>query len=130
MINQRHKVQLRTGYTKSTVMFESGADREGAERKSKDYDLLSFGIPIVRKATQRLDFYEFDNLKRHLPQLGSMAEFITAERYLGKIKLEVSGLPEQIESLTPDEKLDATTQILDTIAGIIASDKIEFKGTK
>lgn len=130
LINQRHKVQLRTGYTKSTVVFESSADRESAERKSKDYDLLSFGIPIVRKATQRLDFYEFDNLKRHLPQLSSMAELITSERYLGQIKLEVSGLPEQIENLTPDEKLDAATQILDTIAGVIASDKVEFKGTK
>lgn len=130
LINQRHKVVLRTGYTKSTVMFESGADREGAERKSKDYDLLGFGLPIVRKATQRLNFYEFDNLKRHLPQLSSMKEFITSERYLGKIKLEVSGLPEQIENLTPDEKLDAATQILDAIAGVIASDKVEFKGTK
>lgn len=130
LINQRHKVQLRTGYTKSTVVFEAGADREGAERNSKDYDLLSFGIPILRKATQRLDFYEFDNLKRHLPQLCSITELITSERYLGKIKLEVSGLPEQIENLTPDEKLDAATQILDAIAGVIASDKVEFKGTK
>ena len=130
LINQRHKVQLRTGYTKSTVAFEAGGVDKGAERKSKDYDLLSFGIPIMRKATQRLDFYEFDNLKRHLPQLRSMAELITSERYLGKIKLEVSGLPEQIENLTPDEKLDAATQILDTIAGVIASDKVEFKGTK
>ncbi len=131
LINQRHKVQLRTGYTKSTVAFEAGVvDKAGAERKVKDYDLLSFGIPIVRKATQRLDFYEFDNLKLHLPQLRSMTEFITAERYLGKIKLEVSGLPEQIENLTPDEKLDAATQILEVIAEVIASDKVEFKGTK
>jgi len=130
LINQRHKVQLRTGYTKSTVVFESGIDKEGAEQKSKDYDLLSFGIPIVRKATQRLDFYEFDNLKRYLPQLGSMTDLITSERYLGKIKLEVSGLPDQIENLTPDEKLDAATQILDAIAAVIASDKVEYKGTK
>lgn len=130
LINQRHKVQLRTGYTKSTVAFEAGVDREGADRKSKDYDLLSFGAPIVRKATQRLDFYEFDNLKRHLPRLRSMTEFITSEHYLGKIILEVSGLPEQIENLTPDEKLDAATQILDAIAEVIASDKVEFKGTK
>ena len=131
LINQRHKVQLRTGYTKSTVAFEAGvAEKAGAERKAKDYDLLSFGVPIVRKAIQRLDFYEFDNLKLHLPQLRSMTEFITAERYLGKIKLEVSGLPEQIKNLTPDEKLDAATQILEAIAWVIASDKVEFKGTK
>lgn len=130
LIIQRHKVQLRTGYTKSTVMFGAVPDRGGAERKSKDYDLLSFGIPIVRKSIQRLNFYEFDNLKRYLPQLRSVNEFISSERYLGKIKLEVSGLPEQIENLTPDEKLDAATQILDTIAEVIASDKVEFKGTK
>lgn len=130
LINQRHKVQLRTGYTKSTVAFEAAVDREGDDRKSKDYDLLSFGVHIVRKATQRLDFYEFDNLKRHLPQLRSMTEFITSEHYLGSIILEVSGLPEQIENLTPDEKLDAATQILNAIAEVIASDKVEFKGTK
>lgn len=131
LINQRHKVQLRTGYTKSTVAFEAGGvDKTGVERKSKDYDLLSFGVPIVRKATQRLDFFEFDNLKRHLPNLKSVREFITSEQYLGKIKLEVSGLPEQLEKLTPDEKLDAATQILEVIAEVIASDKVEFKGTK
>jgi len=129
-INQRHKVVLRTGYTKSTTMFVSDTGREGAERKSKDYDLLDFGIPIVRKATQRLNFYEFNNLKRHLPQLISMREFITSERYLGKIKLEVSGLPEQIVNLSPDEQLDSAIQILETIAKLISSDKVEFKGTK
>jgi len=130
LINKRHKVLLRTGYTKSTVAFDAVPDKGSAERKAKDYDLLDFGIPIIRKATQRLNFYEFYNLKRHLPQLVSMHEFITAERYLGKIKLEVSGLPEQIENLTADEKLDAATQILNDIAEVIASDKVEFKGTK
>ncbi len=130
LINKRHKVQLRTGYTKSTVAFDAAIGRDGAERKVKDYDLLNFGVPIIRKATQRLSFYQFDNLQRHLPQLRSMQEFITAERYLGKIKLEVSGLQEQIENLTADEKLDAATQILNVIAEVIASDKVEFKGTK
>lgn len=130
LINKRHKVLLRTGYTKSTVAFDAVPDKDSAERKAKDYDLLYFGIPIIRKATQRLSFYEFDNLKRHLPQLVSMQEFITAEHYLGQIKLEVSGLPEQIENLTADEKLDAATQILNDIAEVIASDKVEFKGTK
>lgn len=131
LINKRHKVLLRTGYTKSTVIFDvTTSDKGGAERKPKDYDLLDFGIAIVRKATQRLSFYEFDNLQRHFPQLGSMQEFITGERYLGNTKLEVSGLAAQIDNLTQDEKLDAATQILDGIAGVIASSKVEFEGTK
>ncbi len=131
LINQRHKVALRTGFTKSIVAFEArGTDKSGVERKSKNYDLLSFGVPIIRKAMQRLDFYEFINLKWYLPNLLSVNEFITSDRYLGKIRLEVSGLPEQIGNLTPDQKLDAATQILDSIAGMIASDIVEFKGTK
>lgn len=131
IINQRHKITLLTGYSKSMIAFETaGTDKAGAERKSKDYDLLDFGVSIVRKATQRLDFYEFRNLKKYLPKIQSIDEFITSERYLGKINLEVSGLPEQVANLTADEKLDAATQILDNISNVIASDKIEFKGTK
>lgn len=131
LINQRHKVQLRTGYIMSTIVFEAdGTDNSGAERKSKDYDLLNFGVPIIRKALQRLDFYEFSALKWYLPNLQSVREFIISDRYLGKIRLEVSGLPEHIGNLTPDEKLDAATQILNTIAELIASEKVEFKGTK
>lgn len=130
LINQRHKVQLRTGYMKSSVAFEVGESDKGAERKSKDYDLVSFGIPIIRKAMQRLDFYEFSSLKWYLPNLRSVQEFITSDRYLGKIRLEVSGLQEQISNLSPDGKLDAATQILNTIAAVIVSDKIEFKGSK
>lgn len=130
LINQRHKVQLRTGYIMSSVAFEAGETDKGAEQKAKDYDLLGFGVPVIRKAMQRLEFYEFANLKWYLPNLQSVEEFITSGRYLGKIKLEVSGLPEQISNLSADGKLDAATQILTTIAVVIASDKVEFKGSK
>jgi type III restriction enzyme len=130
LINQRHKVQLRTGYSISSVAFETGGADKGAERKSKDYDLLGFGVQVIRKAMQRLEFFEFANLIWYLPNLRSVQEFITSERYLGNIKLEVSGLSEQISNLSPDCKLDAATQILSTIAAVIDSDKIEFKGSK
>lgn len=131
LIHQRHKVSLRTGYTQSTAVFDMAApDKSGASRVAKDYDLISFGLPIIRKATQRLDFYRFENLKRHLPQLRSMDEFISSDNYLGKINLEVSGLKEQVENLSPDAMLDAAIQVLENIATIIASDKVEFKGTK
>jgi type III restriction enzyme len=124
-------VLLRTGYITSSIAFEvNGQDKSGAERKSKDYDLLSFGVPIIRKAMQRLEFYEFSNLKWYLPNLQSVQEFITSDRYLGRIRLEVSGLPEQIGNLAPHDKLEAATRVLETIADVIASDKVEFKGTK
>ena len=130
IIEQRHKVILRTGYTKSSVAFGAGDSEKAApDRTMKDYDLLDFGVPVVRKAIQRLEFYEFANLRRYLPKLKSIDEFITSARYLKKIRLEVSGLAEQVENLSSDEKLDAAVLVLDTIAEVIASDKVEFKGT-
>jgi len=130
LIDQRHRIALRTGFTKSSMAFEAaGPDNDLPERTLKDYRLVDFSVHILRKAIQRLEFYEFSNLRRFLPNLKSIEEFITSERYLGKIQLEVSGLPGQVENLSPDEKLDAATQVLGVISEVIASDKVEFKGT-
>lgn len=84
----------------------------------------------MQKAVQRLEFYEFTNLKAHLPNLQSVHEFITSDRYIGNIRVEVSGTPEQIENLSAADRLQAATQVLAEIAAVIASDKIEYKGTK
>lgn len=130
LIQQTHKVSLRTGYTKSTVAFEVSGNNKVVNRTSQDHRMRDFGTAIVRKAIQRLEFYEFANLKLYLPHLKSINEFMTSDSYMGKIKIEVSGLPEQVSNLSTEEKLDATTQILNSIAEVIASDKIEYKGSK
>jgi len=130
IINRTHHISLRTGYTKSVVAFEAQGNDRGANKESKDYLLKDFGTAIVRKALQRIEFYEFSTLKKYLPNLKSVTEFITSDSYLGKIKIEVTGLPEQVSNLSPDEKLDAVLQVLNEISGVIASDKIEFKGSK
>jgi len=129
LIEQTHKVSLKTGYTKSNIAFnETSAD--ALDKKEKEYKLSDFGAHIVRKAINKLDFYKFSNLRIHLPNLKSISEFITSENYLGKVKRDVSGLPEQIDNLTPKEKLAAAIKVLEDIAAVIASDKIEFKGSK
>ncbi|MCA8354184.1 DEAD/DEAH box helicase family protein [Burkholderia cepacia] len=130
IINQTHKVSLRTGYTKSIVAFDTPDKDKGANRESQDYKLKDFGVSVIRKAIHRIEFYEFASLKKYLPKLKSVDEFITSERYLGKLKIEVSGLPEQIKELTQDEKLEAAVQVLTVISDVIASEKIEYKGSK
>lgn len=130
VINQLHKVTLRTGYTKSMVAFDNVSTDQNIVKKSVDYHLKDFGVAILRKAIQKIEFYEFSNLKRYLPNLKSINEFINSEDYLGKIKVEITGLPEKVNNLLPDEMLDATIQVLNSISGVISSDKIEFKGSK
>lgn len=129
IIEQTHKVTLKTGYTQSTNAFES-SKAEGVERKEKAYKLTDFGLNVIRKAINKLDFYQFSNLRMILPNLKSITEFITSADYLGKVKLDVSGLPVQISNLSQEEKLEAATKVLEDIAVVLASDKIEFKGSK
>ena len=129
LIEQTHKVTLKTGYTKSSIAFSS-TQTAAVERQEREYKLADFGEHIIRKAINKLEFYQFSNLKSILPNLNSISEFISSKDYLGKIKLDVSGLPEQIENLSPKEKLDASVKVLDDISTVLASDKIDFKGSK
>lgn len=129
IIEQTHKVSLKTGYTNSSVAFGK-TETASVDRKEKEYKLSDFGEHIIRKAINKLEFYQFSNLKKLLPNLNSISEFITSENYLGKIKLDVSGLPEQISNLSPKEKLEASVRVLEDISSVLASDKIKYKGSK
>lgn len=131
LITKVHKVVLRTGQVNSLTAFDVGnMGATGVERKTREFDLGSFGVAIIRKAIQRMGFYRFSNLKHHLPNLKSVQEFITSVDYLGKIRLEISGTAGQLDNLTADAKLDAAVQVLGDIANVISSEKIEYKGTK
>lgn len=124
-----HRVALRTGYARTTAVF-NGAVAAEQEKVEKDFMLVDFGMPILRKALNRLEFYQFKNLKSFLPNLESVRQFITSDNYLGKIKAEVSGTKEQLGTLDPQEKLEITVSVLEKISSSIASEKIEFRGTK
>ncbi len=131
LIQKLYKVQLHTGHSQSSAVFiEQAGGNSAIERKQKDYAIADFGIAILRKAMQKLEFYEFKNLKAYLPNLQSAHEFMTDGRYIGNIRVEVSGTPEHINNLSAGDKLRTATQILAEISEVIASDKVEYKGTK
>ena len=130
LISKPQKVSLYTGISKGVLVFDSLKLDIGIDKTTKDYSLLGFGESVVRKAIQRIEFYKFDNLKHYLPNLKSIHEFITSERYLGKVCVEVSGTTQQVNALSADDKLDAAVQVLTNFAEVIASDKVEYKGTK
>jgi type III restriction enzyme len=125
----RYHVNLRTGFTQSSTIFE-GTTKDEVNKKQRDVNLIDFGIPIIRKALSRLEFYRFDNLRSFLPNIMSIKEFITSKNWLGKIKIEVEGAEESINNLTREEKLNAAIQVLQSISERLQSDKIEYKGTE
>jgi type III restriction enzyme len=123
-----YKVKLRTGFTKLSIIFVD-TEKELLERKSKDYQLVEFGEHVLRTALNRIEFFRFCNLKKYLPQLHSIKEFIRSKNYLLPIKVEVSGLASDVEDLSQQQKLECTLEVLNDIA-LNLPDKIEYKGTK
>lgn len=131
LIRQRHIIQLASGISKTTAIFDEDTKESlSKDRKAKDYQLLEFDIRIIKKAIQKIDFYNFDNLKKFLPKLKSINEFITSDKYLGKVGVEVNGLKDEVENLSTEQKLLITQEVLLNISSIISSDKIEYKGSQ
>jgi type III restriction enzyme len=129
IIAQSFEVKLETGISSTTTIFDN-QNVANIELKEKEYCLADFGINIIRKALNRLEFYKFNNLKSFLPNLKSVSEFITSKNYLGKVKVDIKGLLNQINNLTPKQKLEITINVLGKISQIIISEDVEFKGTK
>lgn len=115
LIAQTHPVKLKTGFNRSSIAFGS-TDTVSPDRVEKEYKLVDFGEHVVRKAINKLEFYQFSNLKKHFPNLTSISEFITSDHYLGNVKLDISGLAEQIANLTPKEKLEAAISVLKEVS--------------
>lgn len=129
IIAQSFEVKLETGISSTTTIFDN-QNVANIELKEKEYGLTDFGINIIRKALNRLEFYKFNNLKSFLPNLKSVSEFITSKNYLGKVKVDIKGLLNQINNLIPKQKLEITINVLGKISQIIISEDVEFKGTK
>lgn len=126
-----YKTSLDTGFSQTgTLMAEAPVGTATIKRKHKDFKLVEFGDNLVRKALNQFEFYKFSNLQGYLPNLESISEFITSDKYLGKVKIEVSGTEEQIANLSKTEMLKIAVGVLNEVEPRIVSDKIEFRGTE
>ncbi|MBF0488072.1 MAG: DEAD/DEAH box helicase family protein, partial [Nitrospirae bacterium] len=131
LIHGHYPFNLHTGQSQTSAVFEeTNSGKATIDRKFRDYKLMVFGVSVIRKAMQRLDFYQFDNLKKLFPNLKSAHEFMTSDLYLAEIIVTISGQSDRINNLLPEDKLQAATKVLIKVADGIVSDKVEYKGTR
>ncbi|NQU67424.1 MAG: DEAD/DEAH box helicase family protein [Candidatus Marinimicrobia bacterium] len=128
-INTVHKYSLETGYTLTTGAFDD-TQQIVINRVQRDYQLINFGDSVVRKAINRLQFYQFSNLTGYFPNLDSITQFISDKKYLGELGVEVSGRREDVESLTQHQKLNIAVDVLEKLSTTLQTDKIDYKGSR
>jgi len=127
-IQTSFKYSLYTGYAQDKMIFEQNSHSH-LETQTTTFRLKTFDQTIIRKAIYQLDFYKFSNLLVYFPKLTSVSEFITSEKFLANIEVEVTGLQHQLKELNSIDKLDIVKSVIKKLISEFRKEKNEFIGT-
>jgi len=78
----------------------------------------------------KIPFYQFEQLKRILPNLKSKKQFLTDENYVAKVPLTIIANEERIKTLTANEKLQIAENVLTAIKNDLSSKITKYEGSK
>ena len=118
-----------TGSTSVSKAF--GNDLQmNVQKANQIHHINTFEPHILRKALNKLPFYRFNNLQKYFPNITSVSEFLTSDKYTYNIKVELEGTLEQVKAPTNQMKLDAAIKVFDEIAKAISQEPIAFKNIK
>lgn len=131
-IVKRHTYALRTNRSAVNTIFDDASIK--ANRVAANYiNTHKFNVwdkTILLKALNKIPFYRFDNLQKYFPSVKSMIDFITNEKYLGGISVDVTGLEKDTKELTAIQKLDIVVYVANKIADEISTKFGDYRGTK
>lgn len=105
---------------------------EGVQNETKQIHVAKFDERYIKKAIQKISFYQFDNLRHYLPNIDSMSDFIYGENWLNtrNIKLFVNvPLTFTSDLLSPNDILDLTVGLLKEYETKMKSGFIKQRGT-
>ncbi len=130
-IKPQYKYNIKTGQMQEIAILEDTEEKPAYKNgKQKNYKICDFGCHLIRKALQKNNFYQFSNLKSYFPKLNSVSEFISGDKNLGQVEVEIYGDEEQIQNLDSNQKLDIASNVLNEIKREIVKSSVEYRGTK
>ena len=123
--------KVKTGFSSEATLLQNN-DVTIAREESVPYSVKvsSLGLPVIRKAMQKLSFFTFRNITKYYPNIQSVEDFITSSNYLGSNYLEISGKTKNVDEMTQDEKLNCALKILQEIQPDIEKGNIDYKGSE
>jgi len=131
-IEINYEYQLRTGELKEESIFGEEKMLKSIEvtKSIEKYRLIDFGKNLIRGVLDKIEFYKFNNLIKYFPNLKSITEFITSDRYLGNIYVNIKGPVTKLKNLNFKEKTEIVFYILSLIENQIKSNTSDYIGTK
>ena len=127
-ITHQTSISRSLNYGSREVSYQSNVGK--SETKSISVD--KFDSRYIQKAIQRLEFYKFDNLKKYIPLLSSIKEFIYGRKWLNANELHLFlTVPKEYRSIdiTPDDILNVIIELLKEYEVKFKSGYIKQRGT-
>lgn len=137
-MDKEYSYQIRTGYADTRLLL-TGKDKPRVKSEQveisddiqhkkpirlKEYPFLkSLGRNVIRKAMNKLEFYEFSNLCKYFSNLVSISDFINEPEYLNRIRIGIYTPENQFHNFGQKEKLEVAVAILKEISETIKSNK-------
>lgn len=125
--------RLMTGQVIEATAFGEARPRQaslGQEPVTETWSLSDLGQPILRFALDTNPFFQFGRLREYFPQLSGMTQFISSDRFLGGVKVKVTGLPEDLRNLSSRSKVEIAQFVLHGVETGIRQDSVDYIGTK
>ena len=126
-----YPVRFATGSSGEDTIFGEGdrpAEREGESHlyRTTISRIAEINYSIVHKALCRYPVFRFSSLCRAFPRLKSAREFITGERYLGGIRVEITS---RYETPPPALLFAACVTVLGKVSEAVSSMEEVYEGT-
>lgn len=127
-INHKSVISQHLNYGSREVSYESTVEKS----ETKTVHVEKFNHRFIKKAVERLEFYNFNNLKLYIPLIKSIKEFIYGDKWLNatNIKLFLT-VPRDfnVSNISTHELLDIAINLLEEYEQKFKSGYIKERGT-
>jgi len=129
--NKNIEYKVLSGAGVETRVFEADENqiREGVRRTGKEISISEMDYHIVRNALNKNEFFNFESLKKYVPEIRSVREFIEKKKYLGGFKINFQ-IDEYLPIITTEDKFRAVLKLLNEIEKQIKENLTEYVGTE
>lgn len=127
-----YRFQVATGASGMDIVMAEGSgtsdtavDLKTAHLTIKEIAAINYAV--VNKALMKYPIFKFNTLKSYFPNVTSTRQFITADEYLGSVRIDIQSKDEQP---TMETLYAAVFWVLGKIAGSISGIEETYSGTK
>ena len=131
-IVKRYTYSLRTNRSAVNTIFDDKEIKSNriAANYMQQHRFNVWDKTILIKGLNKNPFYRFDSIKRLFPSVKSITDFVTNEKYLGGIIVDITGLEKDVKELTAFQKLEIVIYVTSKIADEVNTKFGDYRGTK